>query len=256
MPRRRTALPQTDTDTTPEQQPVKKIRRKKTATTKKPKPTAAKKLRQQKTSVVSATPLEKTAAPQFNPPTPKRAMSTMACFVYGCVVCLMGTVALGLLLGFVLLPPLVATFEQSQYSYAAPATSEDPAVLKLPSAAETSGALPQEQTYGFYGTLLSKDSGVLMVKELIPPLALENKTQQQPESKTFIVRISDQTAYTYQRPQGELNPASPLFAPEEGGFDSLKKDMFVFVNTKDDPEKMENLNADHILYSELSPFAE
>lgn len=184
------------------------------------------------------------------------AMTTNECFVYGGVVCLVGTVALGLLLGFVVLPPIVDKYEQSRFTSAPPVSAGDPASLQLPSSAQKTGDLPESSDYGFYGTLLSKDNGVLTVKELLPPLPLEKDAKPQTEPRTFVVRVTDATAYTYQRPRDKDNTTAPLFSPEEGLFDNLKKDMFIFVNTKDNPDETETVGANHVLYSELSPFAE
>lgn len=195
-------------------------------------------------------------APQIRAQAQTRAMTSTECFLYGGVVCLVGTIALGLLLGFVILPPFVAKFQPSQYSYAAPLTGNDPASLALPSAVPQNDGVPEQEEFGFYGTILSKEKDVVMVQELLPPLPLEKSEEKPGPAKTFVVRVSEGTEYTYQKPREKDNVTAPLFTPEPGSLDQMKKKMFVFVSSEDDPEKMETVQAQHILYSELSPFAE
>ena len=84
---------------------------------------------------------------------------------------------------------------------------------------------------------------------------LEKKSSA-PQAKTFAVRVSDKTGYTYQKPRDEKDTTAPLFAPEEGKVENLKAGMFVFVATSEDLTKTETLTASHILYSEKSPFAQ
>lgn len=171
-------------------------------------------------------------------------------------MCLVGTITLGLLLGFVILPPLVAKFQSSQYSYAAPLTGSDPASLTLPSAIPQNDAVPEQEEFGFYGTVLSREKDVVVVQELLPPLPLEKSGEKPGTVKTFVVRVSEGTEYTYQKPREKDNVTAPLFAPEPGSLDQMKEKMFVFVSSGDDPEKTETVQAQHVLYSELSPFAE
>lgn len=195
-------------------------------------------------------------APQIRTQTKTRAMTSTECFLYGGVVCLVGTIALGLLLGFVILPPFVAKFQSSQYSYAAPLTGNDPATLTLPSTVQQNDGVPEQEEFGFYGTILSKEKDVVMVQELLPPLPLEKSEEKPGPAKTFVVRVSEGTEYTYQKPREKDNVTAPLFTPEPGSLDQMKEKMFVFVSSGDDPEKMETVQAQHILFSELSPFAE
>lgn len=195
-------------------------------------------------------------APQIRMQAKPRAMTSNECFLYGGVVCLVGTIALGLLLGFVILPPLFAKFQSSQYSYAAPLTGGDPASLTLPSSVPQSDGVPEQEEFGFYGTVLSKEKDVVMVQELLPPLPLEKSEEKPGSAKTFVVRVSEGTEYTYQKPREKDNVTAPLFTPEPGSLDQIKDTMFVFVSSGDDPEKMETVQAQHVLYSELSPFAE
>lgn len=195
-------------------------------------------------------------APHVRAQEKTRAMTSTECFLYGGVVCLVGTIALGLLLGFIILPPVIAKFQSSQYSYAAPLTGNDPAALTLPSTVPQSDGVPEQEEFGFYGTILSKEKDVVMVQELLPTLPLE-KSEKKPEpTKTFVVRVSEGTEYTYQKPRGKDNLTAPLFTPEPGSLDQMKESMFVFVSSGDDPEKTETVQAQHVLYSELSPFAE
>lgn len=189
-----------------------------------------------------------TVAPQ------NKSMSSLQCFTYGGTICLIGTVSLGLLLGFVVIPPLAASYEQSQISYAAtPALSPDSSSLKLPQTEGLSNAAAQSVEYGFYGTLLSKEENVLMVQELLPPLPLEE--QSTATEKAFVVRVSEQTAYTHQRQRAANNSTAPLFSPESGLLENIKEQMYVFVSTRDNPENTDTVEAAHIIYSEDSPFA-
>lgn len=269
MPQRRsrTVSSQTTTDIQQEKTAPKKLRRKIPAPKKKSTPTVPRKPRTKKSPAPRNTNTS-TQSPELTTreSTPERsvfqqakrcAMTTNECFVYGGVVCLVGTIVLGLLLGLVVLPPVIEKYEQSRFTYAAPVSAEDPTSLPLPSSAQKIGDLPESSDYGFYGTLLSKDAGVLTIKELLPPLPLEDGAPSgNALPRTFVVRVSDATAYTHQRPRDNDNTTAPLFSPEEGLFDNLKKDMFVFVNTKDNPDETETMGANHVLYSELSPFAE
>lgn len=171
-------------------------------------------------------------------------------------MCLAGTITLGLLLGFVILPPIVAKFQSSQYSYAAPLSGNNPATPTLPSTVAQNDSIPEQEEFGFYGTILSKEKDVVIVQELLPPLPLERGEEKPRQAKAFVVRVSADTEYTYQNPREKDNLTAPLFAPEPGSLDQMKEGMFVFVSSGDDPEKIETVSAQHMLYSELSPFAE
>lgn len=170
--------------------------------------------------------------------------------MYGGLVCLIGTIALGILLSILVLAPIGTRMEQSQ----APLPLQNQQVnspdnTTAPLNTDTQGS------NGFYGTLLSKDNGVLIVKELNPSLPLEEKSANT-ATKTFAVSVSDKTGYTHQRPRDEKDVSAPLFTPEEGTFDNLKAGMYVFIATADDTLTAETVTASHILYSENSPFAE
>ena len=198
----------------------------------------------------------------MTPPPPKshapvasrRAMSSIECFFYGGVICLVGTIALGLLLGLVVLPPLVAKY--AQYSYAAPMPDGDPGTLQSPTVSQQIERQNNEPAYGFYGTLLSKEADVLTVQELLPPLPLEKESAPQPTQKIFIVRVNNATEYTHQKPRGKDNLTAPLFSPEQGSLEQMSPNMYVFVNTTNDPTGNDTVDSSHILYSELSPFSE
>jgi len=182
-------------------------------------------------------------------------MSSAQCFLYGGLVCLAGTIILGLFLGFIVLAPLATQYEQTHSTSLAPAANQAQALNELENTVAQTAPSATQNENGFYGTLLSQDNGVLMVKELNPSLPLEKKSTPSQE-KTFAVKISDKTGYTYQRPRDEKNSAAPLFTPEQGQLTNLKQGMYVFVSTPDDTSKAETVTASHILYSEKSPFAE
>lgn len=184
-----------------------------------------------------------------------RSMGAMACFVYGAVICLVGTIGIGLLLGLVVLPPLIAQFADSSYSHAAPLPKSDGSKVQSPAASEQVGN-EQAQEYGFYGTLLSKEEDVLTVQELLPPLPLEREEGLTPTAKTFIVRVTPETSYTHQKPRAKDDLTSPLFTPVEGSLEELLPRIYLFVNTPDDPSTIDTVTASHVLYSELSPFTE
>lgn len=241
----------------------KKTRAKKPAQKKLPKKVAAKKI--PVTSPHESRLVEPIIAPPSSPLeqklpaatlTPKKnqkiCMSSAQCFIYGGLVCLAGTIALGILLSALVLTPIGTRMEQSQ----------NPLPLQLQgqptSISDSTTTLPDTDTQdsnGFYGTLLSKDNGVLIVQELNPSLPLEKKSTDT-TTKTFAVSVSDKTGYTYQRPRDESDVLAPLFTPETGTFDNLKTDMYVFIATADDTSTAETVIASHILYSEKSPFAE
>lgn len=187
-------------------------------------------------------------------PTPQKnqkiCMSSAQCFIYGGLICLAGTIALGILLSVLVLAPIDTRMERSQ--------SPLPLRDQQTSASDNTTTSPDTDTQnsnGFYGTLLSKDNGVLIVKELNPSLPLEEKSTDT-ATKTFAVSVSDKTGYTYQRPRDGKDVSAPLFTPEEGTFDNLKAGMYVFIATADDTLTTETVTASHILYSENSPFAE
>jgi len=195
-----------------------------------------------------------TPTPQKNA---KTCMSSAQCFLYGGLICIVGTVALALFLSIVVLAPLGTRIEQSRSQAQVSATdSQDQALNDLEKTITQPADADTKESNGFYGTLLSKDKGVLMVKELAPSLPLEEKANAPTGTKTFVVRVSDKTGYTYQHPRDEKDASAPLFAPEEGTLDNMKTGMYIFVATSDDTKKTETLNATHILYSEKSPFAE
>jgi hypothetical protein len=183
-------------------------------------------------------------------------MSSLQCFVYGGLTCLAGTVVLGIFLGIIILAPLGTQLEQTKMA-AAPVLpgNETQALSELESTISQPSIEDSQNENGFYGTLLSREGGVLMVKELDPSLPLEKKSGTD-GMKTFVVRVSENTGYTYQRPRNENDVAAPLFSPEEGKIDSLKEGMFVFVATRDDVTTAETVTASYILYSEKSPFAQ
>lgn len=208
-------------------------------------------------------------APSFPPPIKDtivkkmQPMTSTQCLFYGGIATLVGTIALGLLVGLVILPTFIAQLQKfalksgdSQYSYAAPLTGGDPAALSLPGTTPQSNGVPEQEEFGFYGTVLSKEKDVVVVQELLPPLPLEKSEEKPKATKTFVVRVRDGTEYTYQKPREKDNVTAPLFTPEPGSLDQMKESMFVFVSSGDDPEKTETVQAQHILYSELSPFAE
>ena len=235
----------------------KKLARKKSATKK---PRAKKVLA---TSMVTPAPLPQkplsVSIPSLSSPEKKvkTCMSSAQCFLYGGLICIVGTVILALFLSIVVLAPLGTRIENSRIETPVAtnnAQSEALGDMEKTIAQGTDGSL--QENNGFYGTLLSKDKGVLMVKELNPSLPLEEKTSKPAEAKTFVVRVSDKTGYTYQHPGDGKDASVPLFTPEEGAFDNLKEGMYVFVATSDDTTKTETLTASHILYSEKSPFAE
>lgn len=191
-------------------------------------------------------------------PAPRQhMMTTTECFIYGGVVCLVGTIGFGLLLGLVVLPPIISKFEQSQYSYAAPLDAFSPTELQSPAVSAQTDENIENPEYGFYGTLLSREENVLMIQELLQPLPLEGQSSQtQKQARTFAVRVNDETEYTHQRPRDEKNLTDPLFSPESGALEELNAAMYVFVSSQEDPENTDTINANHILYSEKSPFAE
>lgn len=176
----------------------------------------------------------------------KTTMGTMQCFVYGGAVCLLGVVALGLFLGFIVLPPL---FNHEVQQSAAPAVQTNQVAVQ-PSVQPT----PSQQQFGFYGTLLSKEKDVLIIKELLSPLPLEKTAPQNP--KTYVVRVTPETEYTYQKPRAEQDTTSPLFTPEKGTIDAIQTGMFIFISTFDDTNATETVKAAHVLYSEKSPFGQ
>ncbi len=178
----------------------------------------------------------------------KKTMSAIQCFVYGGAVCLFGALVLGLFLGFIVLPPL--------FNQEAGQTPQSGATQQAPTAVQPSAqqAAPQQQQFGFYGTLLSKEKDVMIVKELQSPLPLEKTQAQNP--KTYVVRVAPETEYTHQKPRAETDSSSPLFTPENGSLDDIKIGMFIFVSTLDDTNTTETVKAAHVLYSEKSPFGQ
>lgn len=191
--------------------------------------------------------LEKMTEQKQKTQTSKTTGGALQCFVYGGSVCLLGVVALGLFLGFIVLPPL---FNQQQPETLG-AVQQNPTVAAQPSAQQ---AEPQQQQFGFYGTLLSKEKDILIVKELLNPLPLEKARTQNP--KTYVVRVAPETEYTYQKPRAESDTSSPLFTPEKGIVDAIQPGMFIFVSTFDDTNTTETVKAAHVLYSEKSPFGQ
>lgn len=187
----------------------------------------------------------------------KTCMSSGQCLLYGGLICLVGTVALALLLSIVVLTPLGTRIENSRIATPiATNNAQGEALNDLEKTIAQPADDSLQESNGFYGTLLSKDDGVLVAKELNPSLPLEENTQKPAEAKTFVVRVSTKTGYTYQHPRDDKDASAPLFVPEEGALDDLKIGMFIFVATSDDTTQTETLTASHILYSEKSPFAE
>ncbi len=203
-------------------------------------------------SALPSSPLEQklpavTPAPQKNR---SACMNSAQCFIYGGLVCLAGTIALGILLSILVLAPIGTRMEQSQNPL--------PLQGQPTTVSDSTTALPDtdpQDSNGFYGTLLSKDNGILIIRELNPSLPLETKSADT-ATKTFAVSVSDKTGYTHQRPRDDKDVSAPLFTPEAGTFDNLKTGMYVFIATADDTSKTETVTASHILYSEKSPFAE
>ncbi|MEK7123161.1 MAG: hypothetical protein AAB855_04900, partial [Patescibacteria group bacterium] len=205
----------------------------------------------------------RTEIPRSTPPSPapraetmeaKRSMSAMACFIYGAVVCLVGTIGLGLLLGLVVLPPLVEQYSAQARSSEALLSTTNTTPPQLPTAPQETEQ--QQEQYGFYGTLLSKEENVLTVQELLPPLPLEEGADLSPSAKTFVVRVDAQTEYTHQKPREESDLTAPLFSPVQGSLDAISNSAYLFVNTREDPAVNDTVSAAHVVYSELSPFAE
>lgn len=231
---------------------------KKTSTraTAKPKPLTTSTNQHSDEKILAGALAQPTARPLVQAPVvAQNSMSAMACFVYGAVICLVGTIGIGLLLGLVVLPPLVAQVTSPSYSYAAPLSGSGDSELQSPAASEQIGN-EQAQEYGFYGTLLSKEESVLTVQELLPPLPLEGEKGLTPTAKTFIVRVTPETTYTHQKPRAQNDLTSPLFSPIDGSLEELAPRVYVFVNTPDDTSTADTVTASHVLYSELSPFAQ
>lgn len=245
------------TSKTPAKKPKSTSAKKTSArATAKPKPLTTSTNQQSEEKIVARAITQPIAGPSDQVPRVARhSMNAMTCFVYGAVICLVGTIGIGLLLGFAVLPPLVAQVTSPSYSHRALLSGSDRGELQSPAASEQIDN-QQAQEYGFYGILLAREESVLTVQELLPPLPLEGEEELTPTEKTFLVRITPQTTYTHQKPRAQDDLTSPLFSPVEGSLEELAPRVYVFVNTPDDPTTSDMITASHVLYSELSPFTE
>lgn len=102
---------------------------------------------------------------------------------------------------------------------------------------------PPQAPQGFYGKVTKNEGGTLTLQEVLPT--------KQPSTKVFTVTTTDKTAYTYQKPTG--NTKSP-FTASAGKVQDIKKDMYLFVLTQDNPATSTNVTASTIMYSEKNPF--
>ncbi len=102
---------------------------------------------------------------------------------------------------------------------------------------------PPAAPQGFYGKVTKNEGGTLTLQEVLP--------SKQPSTKVFSVKASEQTTFTYQKLTKD--PKAP-FTASSGKLQDIKKDMYLFVLTQDNPATSTNVTATSIMYSEKSPF--
>ncbi len=106
-----------------------------------------------------------------------------------------------------------------------------------------STSIPLPAPQGFYGTVISNTNNILSIQEILPTKQLGYRI--------FKVRGGNTTIYTYQKPTEDQK--APFIA-STGKFENIKKDMFVFGLTSDNPATIGIITATNITYSEKSPF--
>ena len=94
-----------------------------------------------------------------------------------------------------------------------------------------------------YGLATKNEGDVFTVQQILPG--------KEKSSKIYTVKTSDKTTFTYQKPPEEKNKP---FKAGPGKLSDIKKDMFLFIMTDDDPETMTDITATQIMYSEKAAF--
>lgn len=152
-------------------------------------------------------------------------------------------VILGLIIGVVIgyvLPKSPSTPAPVQNTIA---TQQGAPTTQAPTSTTTPPPPPPAAPQGFYGIVQTNDKGVITAQELLPT----NK----PSSKVFTITTDAKTAYTYQKPSTDKKTP---FTASVGKVQNIKKGMYLFVLTQDNPTTTTNVTAQTIMYSEKSPF--
>ncbi len=128
-----------------------------------------------------------------------------------------------------------------------PAAQNQAASTQAPTSPTTPPAPPPapapQAPQGFYAKVLKNDKGTLTAQEVLP--------SKQPSSKVFTIKTNDKTALTYQKPTDDKNAP---FKAETGKVGNIKKDMYLFVLTTDNPSTASEVTAQQVMYSEKNPF--
>lgn len=105
---------------------------------------------------------------------------------------------------------------------------------------------PPQAPQGFYGKVTKNDNGTITAKEVL--------TSGQMGSKIYTIKLDQKATLTYQKPVAKPAKGQSPFVAQIGKIQDIRKDMFLFVLTSDNPTTSTNVTASSIMYSEKSPF--
>ncbi|MEK7649326.1 MAG: hypothetical protein AAB400_05470 [Patescibacteria group bacterium] len=149
---------------------------------------------------------------------------------------------IGLAVGYVIpKSPAKQAGQQAQSQIAT--TQTPPPSIPTEQTAPVPPPPPPQAPQGLYAKVQKNDKGTLTAQEVLP--------SKQPSSKIFTIKTSSETAFTYQKPTTDKNAP---FKAETGKVGNIKKDMYLFVLTTDNPATASEVTAQQIMYSEKNPF--
>jgi len=123
------------------------------------------------------------------------------------------------------------------------ATSQAAPSLATPS---TTPPPPPQAPQGFYSKVTKSDKGTITAKEVL--------STGQMGTKTYTIKLDQKATLTYQKPVAKPAKGESPFVAQAGKVQDIKKDMYLFVLTTDNPTASTNVTATSIMYSEKNPF--
>ncbi len=105
---------------------------------------------------------------------------------------------------------------------------------------------PPQAPQGFYSKVTKNDNGTITAKEVLSTGKMGDKT--------YIIKLEQKATLTYQKPVAKPAKGESPFVAQTGKVQDIKKDMYLFVLTSDNPTTSTNVTATSIMYSEKNPF--
>lgn len=127
-----------------------------------------------------------------------------------------------------------------------PQAQNQAATQTAPQSTAPPAPTPPQAPQGFYAKVTKNEKGVLTAQELLSTGKLG--------AKTYTIKAGDKATLTYQKPVAKPAKGQSPFAAQKGKLQDIKKDMFLFVLTQDNPSTAATVTATSVMYSEKSPF--